>query len=364
MKFLHFADLHLDAPFAWAPPEVSRRRRQNRRETLKALVTLAADERVDAILSAGDLFEHDRVTPDTVAFLQATFASVDIPIFLAPGNHDWYGPTSPYVLAEWSPNVHVFTADRFEARELAPGWTLWGAAHRAPANTDDFFAGFRTAGAGVHLALAHASERNGLLAQEGGKQPHAPFDAAELAETGLTHAFLGHYHVARDAERFTYPGNPDPLEFGESGERGAVLATVAADGTVLRERRIVACSEVHDLEVRVDGCRHADEVRDRVAGALAPLRGSVRVTVSGELDPEVQLDLDGLRALGGHLEGLVVRAGLVTVAYDLDRIATEPTVRGVFVRDARRFVADPDRQRRIILTGLRAFEERSDLEVA
>ncbi len=364
MKFLHFADLHLDAPFAWAVPDVARRRRQNRRDALKRLVALAVEERVDAILSAGDLFEHDRITPDTVAFLRDTLGGAGLPVYLAPGNHDWHSPLSPYALVEWPSNVHVFTTDRLAAVELAPGWTLWGGAHRAPANTDGFFTDFSAPGAGIQLAVAHASERNGLLAQEGGKQPHAPFDAAELEASGLVHAFLGHYHLPRDAERYTYPGNPDPLEFGEQGDRGAVLATVGTDGSLKRERRVVAVSAVHDLLVTLDGCRHGDDVRARVEGAVGSLGGSVRVTLAGELDPAIHLDLEGLRQLGSHLDGFVVRALGLTVAYDLDRIAEQPTVQGAFVRDVRAGVADPDRQRRIILTGLRAFEDRTDLEVA
>ena len=56
MKLLLFADLHLDAPFAWATPEAARARRRNRRETLTRILALAEEERVDAVLSAGDLF--------------------------------------------------------------------------------------------------------------------------------------------------------------------------------------------------------------------------------------------------------------------------------------------------------------------
>lgn len=363
MKLLHFADLHLDAPFAWASPEAARARRRNRRETLTRIVALAEAEAVDAILCAGDLFEQDRIGPDTVEFLRSTFERTDRRIFLAPGNHDWLSDRSPYELVEWSLNVHVFTDAALRPVELDDGLTLWGAAHRAPANTDGFFTGFGVDRGGVHLAVAHASERATLAWQESGKRPHAPFDAAELDATGIAHAFLGHYHVPRDAERHTYPGNPDPLEFGEDGERGAVIATVAADGQVTRERRSVAVSEVHDLDVNVDGATHSDDVVSAVSDHLAPLAGCVRLTLIGDLAPSVQFDVRELQRLGQHLEGLVVRTRL-TVGYDLEAIAAEPTVRGQFVRSAAAEVTDPELRRRVILTGMRALEGRSDLEVA
>ena len=196
---------------------------------------LADEERVDAVLCAGDLFEHDRFTPDSVTFLRESFARTDRPVYLAPGNHDWYSPRSPYALVEWSPNVHLFTEAELTPVELSDGLTLWGAAHRAPAGTGPLFADFRTDRGGIHLALAHASESSALPFQESGKEPHSPFEAAELEAAGIAHAFLGHYHVARDRERHTYPGNPDPLEFGESEGRGVVLAMVADDGHPLAE---------------------------------------------------------------------------------------------------------------------------------
>jgi hypothetical protein len=169
--------------------------------------------------------------------------------------------------------------------------------------------------------------------------------------------------MPKDAERFTYPGNPDPLEFGETGERGAVLATVEPDGTVLRERRAVAVSQVHDIDVALDGCEHADDVRDRVNAAIGGLRGSVRVTLTGSVAPAVRVDGAHLSELGGHLDGLVVRRDRVGVDYDLAAIAEEATVRGEFVRTAAA-IEDPERRRRVILLGLRSFEERADLEVA
>jgi DNA repair protein SbcD/Mre11 len=363
MKLLLFADLHLDAPFAWARPAAAALRRQNRRVTLTRILELAENERVDAILSAGDLFEHDRITPDTVAFLRASFGKTDIPIYLAPGNHDWLSEASPYAVTDWSPNVSLFTEDRLTPAGLADGLTLWGAAHRAPANTDGFFADFRPDRGGVHLALAHASER-GFLAQQGsGKLPHAPFDTGELEASGLAHAFLGHFHVPRDADRYTYPGNPDPLDFGEGGERGAVIASVGADGSVNRERRAVATSVVHDVGVSLDGAAHADDVRNRVEAALGPLSGFVRVTLGGEVAPSAEIDLPALSTLGPHLDGLVVRPGSARVGYDLDAIGAEATVRGQFVRLATAQISDPNHRRRVIATGLRALDGRRDLEV-
>ena len=366
MRIVHFADLHLDSGFAWAGADgtAARRRRQSLRDTLGQITVLARDERTDALFCGGDLFEHERVTPDTARFLQTTFADLaPCPVYLAPGNHDWYGPQSLYALVDWSPNVHVFRDPRLQPVRLGGGLTLWGAAHCAPANTGNFFDGFVASGTGLHVALCHAAERSWLAEQGSGKQPHAPFDADDVERAGLTHAFLGHYHRPRDAARHTYPGNPDPLTFGEEGERGAVVATIGTDGAATRNRRVVATTAAHDLMLDVSGCASQQDVRNRLAQSAAGCQGVARLTVEGELHPDVDLKEEDLRqVLLNSFDAVQIRSGALHAGYDVEEIRREQTVRGQFVRDVTEEGLEEDETRRVLAAGLRALEGRRDLE--
>lgn len=366
VKLVLFADLHLDTPFRWAPPEVAYRRRQALRDVLGAIVDLAAEIEADALCCGGDLFEHDRVAPDTAAVIRDAFARLGpMPVLVAPGNHDWLGPRSIYARTEWSPNVHIFTEDRLQPYELTSGLTVWGAAHNRPAGTAGFLDQFELDGArdDVHLALFHGTLRSGLPFEEEGKQPHAPFDAEQVPAAGMHHALVGHFHSPADGEWHTYPGNPDPLTFGETGERGAVVLEVQGSGAVSRTRRTVAQTNVSDVVVDVTGCSSRQQVRSTAEAALDGLTGIVRATLEGEVEPAVDINLADLEGVASHLEALVPRLGRITVAYDLDSIAQETTVRGRFVQDVRAADLEPDLERRVLVTGLRALEGRNDLKV-
>ena len=64
IRLIHTADIHLDACFANAnmPPNFGNRRRQSLRDVFSGILERARASAADAVLIAGDLFEHDRVT--------------------------------------------------------------------------------------------------------------------------------------------------------------------------------------------------------------------------------------------------------------------------------------------------------------
>lgn len=327
----------------------------------------------DAVLCGGDLYEHERSTPDTAAFLKSTFERIHpARVFIAPGNHDWYGPQSLYRQVDWSDNVHIFDTQELRPVPLDDGVTLWGAAHRAPADTIGFLENFKVYGNGVHLALFHGSERNGLAEQGGSKILHAPFDSYQISESGLCHAFLGHYHRPRDDQHFTYPGNPDPLSFGEDGLRGAIVATVDGAGVVECKRRDVGVTQSHDLTVDITGSVSQQDVRDHVRLALdsvaaavhRPTYRCIRVSLCGELSPDVEFRPRELSGIWSGFDYVSVCVGDLHVAYDLQLIGAESTVRGEFVRQVLAQDVCDEEKRRTIETGLRALEGRQDLEVS
>src|SRR5512145_3280712 len=100
IKILHLADLHLDHAYLRddAVPGFSRARRAGLRQALQRALQLAVDEQVDAVTIAGDLFESEHLSLDTVQFVLEQFRNLDpIQVFIAPGNRDPAASDSHYV---------------------------------------------------------------------------------------------------------------------------------------------------------------------------------------------------------------------------------------------------------------------------
>lgn len=363
MKLLAFSDVHLDSKFGWASRDVARRQRQRLREGVTWAFEQAQAGGAAAVLIAGDLFEHELVSPDTVEFLRRTFERSGLQVFAAPGNHDYADTESRYRRVDWPENVHIFSETRFTSKQLAHGVTIWGAAHRKPADTPGFFDdGFRVANSpngtgGVHIAVFHGEERNAAFQ---GKHRHAPFEGEQIATAGFDHAVVGHSHTPADRGTWTRLGSLERLKFNETYGNAVILEI--EDGRVTPRRLDPRPPALHSLDVDLTEAEDADEARARVAGALADLAGAARIRLTGEPE-DLHLHADDFAAGAfdppdGIDQVLVDTSGLAS-PYDLEQIEQEPkTVQGMFVQRVRKAELDQKTERLVLLAGLRALDGR------
>ena len=165
IRFLHGADFHLDSAFGALDQRRSAARRRESRETALRLSNYVNSQGVDLVLLAGDLFDSAAAFRETGEQLSAALGQVEAQVFIAPGNHDWYGPGSPWRTVDWPENVHIFSENALTAVEL-PEWNLvvHGAAFTGPEQAESALRGFTAPDDGkVHLLLVKSPGRDNLL---------------------------------------------------------------------------------------------------------------------------------------------------------------------------------------------------------
>ncbi len=368
MKLLAFSDVHLDSKFGWATREVARRQRQKLRDAVTWAFEHAQEEGASAVLIGGDLFEHDLVSRDTIDFLRRTFERCGLRVFAAPGNHDYAGKDSPYRRIDWPENVHIFSKTHLTAAPLADGVTLWGAAHRKPVDTPSFFEdGFHVgnslgAGNGVHIAVFHGEER---LAAFRGQYRHAPFDGDQIAAAGFDHAVVGHSHKPVDRSTWTRLGSLEQLAFNSA--YGSAVVLEVGNGKVTRRRLDPLPPTLHSLSASLSDVEDLEGARDRVREALEGRTGAARVRLLGEVPDTLHLHADefdpGAFEPPEGIDQVLVDVSGLTSPYDLEHIADEPTVQGMFVRRVRAADLDRETERLVLLAGLRALDGQDSLGV-
>ena len=281
IRILHAADLHLDSPFDALGEQKAALRRREQRELLRSLASLRAGRGCDLVLLSGDLFDSDAAWTETEELLRLTLSELAVPVFISPGNHDYYKAGGRWDSLRLPENVHVFTSPDFEAVTLdALGVRVWGAAF-----TDNYCEG-RLA----ELRIPRQSEFIDLVCLHGEvgvpSSRYNPMTEREIAATGADYIALGHNHSFSGLKKagrtfYAWPGCPEGRGFDECGEKGVIIAE-AEQGRVKLSFVPTAARRYERISVPAA----------EAAGFRLP-EGSERniyeITVTGETDREPDL---------------------------------------------------------------------------
>ncbi len=373
MKLLHASDFHLDSPLSGLAPEQSAQRRRELRAVPARLAKLAKDEGVDLVLLPGDLFDGERVYPETLRALANALKDMAVPVFIAPGNHDYYHPKSPYA-APWPDNVHIFTAPELQSVELpALNCVVHGCAFISPHREDDPLAGFTVPDDGrLHLLCVHG--------EVGPAGSYAPISPQSLEHSGAAYAALGHIHAAGSGRTgktlWAYPGCPEGRGFDELGPKGALtvsfgepaqLTIASPDGPPMAPiglgvqpmaaKFIPVCQRQYRIEsINVDS--FTDDLPQEKCPDL------VRLLLTGE--SRFPPDLPALAVLAAPCFFHVELYDRTTLPADLWARESEDSLTGLFLREMRRRLdgADEGERDKLLLCarfGLAALEGGEDV---
>ena len=327
LKIIHAADLHLDSPFSGLSPERAAQRREEQRALLDRLAELANEEQADLVLLAGDLLDGSRVYRETVEALARTLGRIRAQVFIAPGNHDCYSPSSPYAGQEWPDNVHIFTSPAVERVELPLlNCTVYGAGFDSPRQDQSPLAGFRAREeGGLRLMVLHGNTEG---------VGYGTLTPADIADSGLDYLALGHIHQHSGLQRsgatfWAYPGCPEGRGFDETGEKG-VLVVQAEQGRV-QARFVPLCQRRYEV-LRVDLTGSSDLLATVEAALPARTQPHIyRIYLTGEWAPDAAGLLRLEQALSPRFYGLELR-DQTRMPRDLWARSEEDSLTGLFLR--------------------------------
>ena len=330
LKFIHGADFHLDSAFAALPPRQAAARRRESRELPQRLANYVNQNGIELVLLAGDLFDSASAYRDTAESLSAALGQMAAQVYIAPGNHDWYGPGSPYLTVQWPDNVHIFTQPHLEAM----AWpekrlVLHGAAFTASEQSAGFLSGFAAPkDSNLHIGLLHGEI-------DPAEARYDPIWKEEIAASGLAYLALGHIHKRTEPLRFgntvcAWPGCPEGRGFDELGEKGFYAGTIDDAGKVALTFVPFARRRYEILTVDVTG--QAPRAAIEAALPTGTVQDLYRILLTGETG-EGGAQAEALQeTLADRFYALEIR-DQTRLAEDLWARAAEDSLRGLFLRD-------------------------------
>jgi exonuclease SbcD len=226
LRVLHTADVHLDSDGYGDTGEQAAHRARGRRVFQRIVDRVLADE-VDLLVIAGDLFDHNRVPDETVAFVRAELDRLHQPVVILPGNHDCLRANAIYDRHDLTAGAgHVRVIRRLEGENIAfpeLDVVVWGRAmeEHEPAFSPLAFLPGRDDRRWC-LAMGHGF----FYGERQRPERSSPIFADEIRDTGWDYIALGHHHARIDVSQGPvtahYAGAP-MLDGRDGNPEGVVL---------------------------------------------------------------------------------------------------------------------------------------------
>lgn len=369
LRIIHTADVHLDASFSSSslPAHKGRLKREAIRATFRRIIDDCLAWPADALVIPGDTFEDELVTADTIGFMVTQFRRLgNIPVIIAPGNHDPYRPNGAYNTATWSPNVHIFSRpsmDSFDFPSL--GVTFYGCAHDSPhtkGRLTDIIQRAPSESPSLSVLVVHANDTSNAPPDE--SDDWLPFTRDELLGLHYDYTALGHLHTAyeiaddRGRPVAAYPGCPEALRLSETNRRHYSHVTLDRDTITIQK---VPVSEIDYVKISIS-C-DAFQTRDqffteitREAMSLLPVSQKIiaHVTATGRVVPGFHLCVDPPEEIANRFFHLVIDDQTVP-DYDWEKIESESSLRGEVARNLRTASENADAESRVMLQLARVY---------
>ncbi|MCK9444732.1 MAG: DNA repair exonuclease [Tissierellaceae bacterium] len=249
VKFIHTGDLHLGLKFhnVSFSKEKAKERRRELWTTFENIVNRAREENVDFLLMAGDLFEGKYFTLGDINRVKDTFKEAEnVNILISAGNHDYIEKNSLYNKIHWPKNVHIFGTEGIEKKEFPHLNTIvYGYSWDRPVIRENVLF--------ENIKEQVDETKNSILMIHGdlaASSDYLPLDNKALINLNIDYIALGHIHKPQlFSQNLAYCGCPEPLNFGEIGQRGIIQGTIEEGKTKIE---LIPISKRRFIEVEVE----------------------------------------------------------------------------------------------------------------
>lgn len=354
MKFIHCADLHLNSKIDNLTAVKSRIRRNEILRTFERLCDYATEQKVTAVILAGDIFDSPKVSIKVrERFFTAIEKNSNVDFLYLLGNHD--ADCSVRSTQNIPSNLKFFEND----------WTYFR-------YEDTVVAGVcfdKRNGNFIYETLKLNEEDKNIVVLHGQGKNYNSIDETEsvnfprLKNKNIDYLALGHIHTFENDkidERgvYFYVGCLDGRGFDELGKKGFMMVDTS-DKKVSYEFIPFCSREYHVYEAEMGGKDNFTQARNELVDKLKstlPNTSLIKVVLKGEINPEFQIDKDTLVSM---LEEHFFYAKVydkTTLKINVKDYVFDKSIRGEFVRCVLSSDLDDETAKKILITGLNALK--------
>ena len=340
MKFVHIADMHFDSPFVNLSDRDSmgELRRLEQRKVLKKVIEYIKDNNIEYLFISGDLYEHKYIKQSTIEYVNKLFKEIpNTKIYIAPGNHDPYLKNSYYTKFNWNENVKIFS-DKIEKIENE-NVNIYGYG----------FTDFYCENSGVENIEIENKDKLNILVIHGAldssdveDRKYNPMKKNILKSKGFDYIALGHIHKldynSEENQNIVYPGSTVSLGFDELGQHGMIVGDFEGENLSL-EFVPLDEKEYKIINLEITDINSKEELIEKIMELNIKENEYIEIKLKGSRNFEINT----YELLKLILDNKIIKIKDETkIAYDLDKLSNETTLRGLFIKEMKEKLNNPD----------------------
>lgn len=363
VKILHCADLHIGATVSFLKQNAEIRRAETLL-TFEGIIDLGLKESVDILFIAGDLFDSNKIENRFIDAVFAKIASAPFPVALVCGNHDPLSADSPFKTKALPETLYVFGSvdecKEFENLNLC----VYGRSFETAGLKGEECFTLKTDPSKINILLQHGELKSDLKGEYNSITP------SFVKSCGMDYIALGHVHKRSEIGKidntyFAYPGCPEPQGFDELDLKGVYLGEVGKDFCKLEFIPTAKRRHAHE-KCDITGLLGEEEISLKITETLKEKYGEsftenlYKIELTGEISAEGQLNLAEIESRLSPLVFFVKLRDNTEFALDLEKLAGEASLKGIFVKKMLERINSADDTQKAALKkalnlGLKAF---------
>ena len=348
MKIIHCGDIHLDSRMeSNLPAAKARERNAEICATFVRMVAFAAEKGVKVVLMAGDLFDTDKVSAQTVNLvLDQITQHPDIDFLNLRGNHD----ASAFAGMEVPDNLKTFGS---QWKHYAYGNIVISGIEPERDHWEQFYDSLDLPEDKTNIVMLHG--------QTGTQSGEEIITLPKLKGRNIDYLALGHIHSCQggkldDRGFWSYCGCLEGRGFDECGEKGFILLDVQ-EGGIKTEFVPFARRTLHEVPVDITGLTTVTQILGEMESAVRKMDGKdlVKFTLTGGYTPETQKDLRFLQKMLEEKFYFVKIKDESRLAIEKESYEHDVSLKGEFIRLVMASGRSEEEKERIILWGIQAL---------
>jgi len=334
---MHIADLHLDSKLNELDDEKSEIRRSEIKKSFENAINYAKKENADVILIAGDIFDNEFASDQTVEFVRKTLSGNEN-VFISSGNHDPY-ISRFYKKLEEEKNIKIFK-NAIECVELKDKkLRIYGRGFEAGEINEPLLKGFRAPDDDfINIMVLHGEVT-------GADSIYNPISISDISESNLTYLALGHTHTFSQIQKagntfYAYSGTHEGHGFDECGEKGFIFGNVEKDSVDLK----FIPNEIRQyktVEIDISDCEIIEEITEKIRKEING-KDLFKIILTGYRNENIIIN-DAV--IKNSLDAFFVKIyDRTKLKCDFEKMKNEKNLRGVFVKNVLNDTTDENRE--------------------